>query len=79
MSNLSFVHEFNFTNGIFEKNIYDEFDVKDTIGDRQSIIENIIIEILTLFKNVPGLNIFSTFLNHNNIRYKITLINLKYK
>lgn len=70
-----FKYEFNFTNGVFEQVIYDKCDIKDNIGGRQIIIENMVLEILTIFKNIPGLHIFSTFVNYDNINYKITLKN----
>lgn len=77
MSDLSFVYEFNFSNGLFEQNIYDNCNIVDTIGDRQTYVENKVSEMLNIFQNVPGLNIFSTFLTHNDTKYKITLNNIQ--
>lgn len=79
MSDLTFTYEFNFTNGIFEQSIYDNCDIPDPNNLRQPIIENMVSEILTIFTNVPGLHIFSTFVNYENVKYKITLNNINWK
>jgi hypothetical protein len=77
MSSLNFDYEFNFTNGIFEQSIYDNCNIQDPIGDRQQIIENKVLEIIAIFNNLPNLNKFSTFVNHDSTRYKITLNNIR--
>jgi hypothetical protein len=77
MSNLEFEYEFNFVNGLFEQTIYDNYQIVDTTGTRQTIIENMVDEVLKIFTNVPGLNIFSTFVTVNSVKYKISVKNVK--
>lgn len=70
-----FSYEFNFINGIFEQNIYDKCDINDNIGNRQIMIEDMVIKMLGILRDIPGLHIFSSFVNYDNIIYKITLKN----
>ena len=76
MSN-TFDCEFNFTDGNFNQAIYDACAIQDTIGDRQAFVENKVLEIKNIFNNMTSLNLhqFSTYMEHDNKNYKITVTN----
>lgn len=74
---LTFDYEFNFLNGYFEQSIYDQCTITDTntdlLNNRQSLVESTVNNIMDIFTNIKGLNIFSTFINYNQHVYKITM------
>lgn len=76
MSNsLSFDYEFIFTNS-FDINVYNNCTISllsiDNIS-RQNLIETKTLELKQILTEVPGIHVFSTFLNFNGSKYKITL------
>jgi hypothetical protein len=75
MSSLDFDYEFIFTSGSFDQVVYDNCTLLDS-GTRQAVVESTISEIQTIFINVPGVREFSTFVNVDNYRYKITVRNI---
>ena len=77
MDKLYFDHEFTFNYGIFDENIYNQCVINDITGTRLQDVKNVILEIQKIFIQMPGLNIFSTFLQQDKYRYKITLNNTK--
>jgi len=77
MSDLIFDYEFIFTSGIFDSTIYNLCILQDTTGTRLDDVKNVILKIKKIFTELPGLHIFSTFLQQNQIRYKITVNNIK--
>lgn len=76
MSALNFDYEFIFTSGAFDSNVYNLCTLEDTTGNRLNDVKNVILEIQRIFTQLPGLNIFSTFLQQNQYRYKITVKNV---
>lgn len=76
MSELNFDYEFIFTSGLFNLTVYNLCTLQDTTNTRLNDVKNVIIEIQKIFKDLPGLHIFSTFLQQNQYRYKITLYNV---
>lgn len=76
MSGLIFDYEFIFTSGLFDQNIYNVCTLADTTGTRLNDVKNTILEIKGILKEMPGLHIFSTFLQLNQSRYKITVYNV---
>jgi len=77
MSTLDFDYEFIFTSGTFDLSVYNLCTLEDTTGTRLNDVTNVVLEIQRIFSQLPGLNIFSTFLVQNQYRYKITLNNTK--
>ena len=77
MSELQFNFEFIFSLGSFDQNVYNQCILVDERGTRLQDIKNIISEIQTIFINVPGLHVFSTFLQEPNYRFKVTVSNHK--
>lgn len=68
-------YEFEFLDH-FDQQIYDECQIPDVIGDRQSLVEGAVDSIKALLGN-PALNLhkFSTYLQHDDKNYKITVTN----
>ena len=75
MSGLIFDYEFVFLLGVFDQVIYDQCKVVDTDGTRLQKVKDTISEIKQLFINIPGLNMFSTFFEEGNLKFKVTLDN----
>jgi len=75
MSDLHFDYEFIFTSGCFDQDIYNQCTIPDTTGTRLQDIENLIIKIQEICKEVPGLHIFSTFFKEDPHMFKITVNN----
>lgn len=69
-------YEFDFPLGHFDQQIYDECPIFDVIGDRQSVVEGTVESIKGLLGN-PALNLhkFSTYIQHDDKNYKITVNN----
>jgi hypothetical protein len=78
MSELNFDYEFKFTSGSFDSNIYNLCTLPDTVGTRLNDVKNIILKIQRIFIELPGLHIFSTFLQNDQYRYKITVNNINW-
>jgi hypothetical protein len=76
MSTLDFDYEFIFTSGTFDSCVYNLCTLKDTTGNRLNDVKNVILDIQRIFTQLPGLHIFSTFLQQNQYRYKITVNNV---
>lgn len=77
MNELQFNFEFIFSSGSFDQNVYNQCTLPDETGTRLQDIKNTISEVQAIFINVPGLNVFSTFLQEPNYRFKITVNNHK--
>ena len=74
MSSTNFDYEFIFHNGVFEQTIYNQCTIPDTLGNRQAAIEGLVSTIQALFNNkFLNLHIFSSFVDNNNKRYKVTV------
>ena len=73
MSELQFNYEFIFSSGSFDQSVYNQCTLPDETGTRLQDIKNTIFEIQAIFINVPGLHVFSTFLQESNYRFKITV------
>ena len=73
MSELDFDYEFIFTSGEFDSTVYNLCTLEDNIGTRLNDVKNVILEIQRIFTQLPGLHIFSTFLQQSQYRYKITV------
>lgn len=71
-----FDYEFIFPLGVFDQNIYNQCTLPDVNNSRLQGVKDIIIEIKRIFTEIPGLHIFSTFLQQETYRYKITLNNV---
>ena len=69
-------YEFEFSSGQFDQQVYDECFIPDVIGDRQSLVEGAVESIKGLLGN-PALNLhkFSTYIQHDDKNYKITVTN----
>jgi hypothetical protein len=69
-------YEFEFPSSNFDQQIYDECFIPDVIGDRQALIETAVGEIKGILEN-PALNLhkFSTFVQHDDKNYKVTVTN----
>ncbi len=79
----NFDYEFNFDNdSIIDINkfneVYNKCTLEDQSGNRKDIIYNKCVEILTLLNIAKGIRIFSSFLNIDNKRYKVTVLNLQW-
>lgn len=73
---LDYDYEFIFPNSIFQQNIYNLCTITlstELNTERQLLIENKVYEIQTVFNNIPGIRIFSTFLETGDKKYKITV------
>ena len=74
-----FDYEFMFTSGLFDSSVYNTCTLSDTTGTRLRDVQAVVLEIHNIFTVLPGLHLFSTFLQQNNIRYKITVNNINWK
>jgi len=68
-----------FTSGSFDLSVYNTCTLSDTTGTRLRDVEAVVSEIDSIFTVLPGLHLFSTFLQQNKIRYKITVNNISWK
>lgn len=80
MSN-TFDYEFIFPTGVFEQSEYDKCPITDEVGGRQQVIEGVVAEVQNILNNMAALNlnVFSTYTQHNNVNYKVTVHNPNYK
>jgi hypothetical protein len=78
MSELQFDYEFIFTSGSFDSTVYNLCTLEDTTGTRLNDVKNVVLEIQRIFTELSGLHIFSTFLQQNQYRYKITVNNINW-
>jgi hypothetical protein len=76
MSSLDFDYEFIFTSGNFDQLVYNNCILLDNSNTRQNIVEFTISEIQTIFINLPRIQNFSTFINVDGKKYKITVCNV---
>jgi hypothetical protein len=73
---LSFDYEFIFTSGSFDQTVYSTCTIPDTLGGRKVVIERTVREVQNIFNNnVLNLHKFSTFVEHGNKNYKVTVTN----
>ena len=75
--NFDFDYEFIFTSGIFDSTVYNLCTLQDSTGTRLNDVKNVVLEIKKILTEIPGLHIFSTFLQQNQFRYKITVDDIK--
>ena len=74
---LDYDYEFIFSTGIFDIDIYNQCSLPDVSNTRQTLISDAVDVINRIFINVPGLHQFSTFIDDDSYRYKVTVINIK--
>jgi hypothetical protein len=70
-------YEFIFNKNSFDMNVYNACTIPDVSGGRQSIIEEqlqVMSSILT--HTLPNLKVFSSFIDYNDYKYKITVNNI---
>lgn len=67
-------YEFYFSSGNFDQVIYDRYINSNDLKLQIKIIE-IVNNIKNVLININGLHVFSTFLEYNNLKFKITLLN----
>lgn len=72
MSQFDFSYEFYFTND-FDANIILQSDAPDKSQNFQDLINGKVQEMKIVLSLHGGVHKFSTFLEHNEIKYKITL------
>jgi len=79
----NFDYEFSFDNndimdmGRFDI-IYNKCKIEDISGNRKDMIYNKCVEIMTLLSIAPGFRVFSSFINYNNKKYKVTIFNIEW-
>jgi hypothetical protein len=79
----NFDYEFMFDNndiidmGRFDI-IYNKCNIEDVSGNRKDIIYNKCVEIMTLLSISPGFRVFSSFINYENKKYKVTIFNIEW-
>jgi hypothetical protein len=72
----TFYYEFGFPSGFFDQAVYNACPILDKLGKRQAVIEATVINIQSVFNNnVLNLHKFSTFVDHDNKSYKVTVTN----
>jgi hypothetical protein len=76
----NFDYEFSFENNdIIDTNkfdiIYNQCTLPDPSGNRKELIYKKCLEIVQLLLAAPGFRIFSSFVNVDNKRYKVTISN----
>ena len=67
----SFDYEFEFFNKTFDQTIYDQCQIIDPA--RQAIVEAIVDQVIVILNNLIGVNKFSTFVDSDGLKYKITV------
>lgn len=72
-----FEYEFVFPSGSFSQDVYNACPIPDNVGDRQQVIEDTVSQVQNIFNNMSALNLhkFSTFAQHDNKNYKVTVTN----
>jgi len=76
MSGVEFDYEFIFNKDTFDVNVYNACTIPDVTGGRQNVIEqqlNVMSHILS--NSLPNLKVFSSFIDYNDYKYKITVNN----
>lgn len=55
--------------------IYDKYTLEDPSGNRRTLIYNKCLEILQILTITPGIHVFSSFVNIDNKKYRVTVRN----
>lgn len=55
--------------------IYDKCTLADPSGNRRTLIYNKCLEIIQILTITPGIRVFSSFVDINDIKYKVTVSN----
>ena len=76
----NFDYEFIFPTGAFDQTIYNACTIPDNLGTRQVAIQELIVTIQALFNNnALNLHKFSSFIDNDIYRYKVTVTDPTYQ